>query len=91
MQMRFEWDERKRLSNLNKHGLDFLDVYIVFEASHVEVPSLHPGEERYLAIGKVEGRVVTVVYTMRGDVVRVISFRRARNEEREKYQKLYCS
>jgi uncharacterized protein len=33
--MRFEWGERKRLSNLEKHGLDFLDVIAVFEAPHV--------------------------------------------------------
>jgi hypothetical protein len=37
--MRFEWDERKRLANLEKHGLDFFDVIGVFEAPHVVVPS----------------------------------------------------
>jgi uncharacterized DUF497 family protein len=34
--MRFEWDERKRLLNLEKHGLDFLDVAVVFEAPYVK-------------------------------------------------------
>ncbi|MGO9022289.1 MAG: BrnT family toxin [Syntrophobacteraceae bacterium] len=88
--MRFEWDERKRLSNLEKHGLDFLDVDVVFEAPHVEVPSTYRDEEqRFLAIGTFEGRYVTVVCTTRREAVRVISFRGARHEERQKYQELY--
>ena len=89
--MRYEWDERKRLSNLEKHGLDFFDVGIVFESPHVEVPSSRSGEKRHLAIGTLEGRFVTVVYTMRDEAIRVISFRRARHEERDTYQKLYGS
>jgi hypothetical protein len=88
--MRFEWDERKRLANLEKHGLDFFDVIGVFEAPHVEVPSIHAGEEdRFLAIGVFKGRFVTVVYTIRSGAIRIISFRRARHEERQKYQELY--
>lgn len=88
--MRFEWDERKRRSNLAKHGLDFFDVGAVFEAPHIVVPSAHEGEEdRFLAIGVLEGRLVTVVYTIRSEAIRIISFRRARHEERQKYQELY--
>ncbi len=88
--MRYEWDERKRLSNLEKHGLDFFDVVEVFESPHIEVAShCSESEERFLAIGALEGRFVTVVYTMRGETVRVISFRRARHEEREAYKKLH--
>lgn len=87
--MRFEWDERKRLSNLEKHGLDFIDASAVFENPHIMVPSAYGGEERFLAIGILEGRFVTVVYAMRSETIRVISFRRARHEERQKYQELY--
>ena len=88
--MRFEWDERKRWSNLGKHGLDFFDVSAVFEAPHLIVPSPYAGEEeRFLAIGVLEGRLVTVIYTARGEAMRIISFRRARHEERQKYQELY--
>lgn len=89
--MRYEWDERKRLSNLEKHGLDFLDVDIVFESPYVKAPSSHSSEERLLAIGTFDGRFVTVVYAMRGKANRIISFRRARHEERDTYQKLYGS
>jgi uncharacterized protein len=88
--MRFEWDERKRLSNLEKHGLDFFDVAVVFEAPHVEVPSTYRGEEqRFLIVGTFDGRYVTVVCTTRSEAIRVISFRRARHEERQTYEELY--
>lgn len=61
----FEWDERKRRSNLEKHGLDFVDVSAVFDDPHVVVPSVHKSEEeRFLAVGLLEGRYVTVVYTV---------------------------
>lgn len=87
--MRYEWDERKRLSNLEKHGFDFFDVIDVFESTHVETPSPHSSEKRFLATGIFKQRFVTIVYTMRGEAIRIISFRRARHEERDTYQKLY--
>jgi uncharacterized DUF497 family protein len=88
--MRFEWDENKRLRNLEKHGLDFQDAGAVFQERHVIVPSKHTGnEQKFLAIGALEDRFVTVVYTMRGKNLRIISFRRARYGERQKYQELY--
>ncbi len=88
--MNFEWDERKRRANIEKHGLDFYDVGAVFDSPHVDVPSAYGGKEnRYLAIGLLEGRIVTVVYTNRSEAVRVISFRRARDEEKQKYQELH--
>ena len=89
LSMRYEWDERKRLTNLKKHGLDFFDADVVFNSSHVITPSLHSNEERFLAIGTFDGRFVTVVYTIRAEAIRVISFRRARHEERNTYQKLF--
>ncbi len=87
--MQFEWDERKRVTNLEKHGLDFLDVAEVFEVSHVVVPSTISSELRFLAISVMQNRFVTVVYTMRGEIIRIISFRRSRHEERRKYHELY--
>ena len=74
------------------HGLDFFEVVGVFEAPHLVVPTTHEGEEeRFLAIGVFKGRLVTVVYTTRSEAIRIISFRRARHEERQKYQELYSS
>ncbi|MHB9072006.1 MAG: BrnT family toxin [Desulfobaccales bacterium] len=40
-------------------------------------------------MGVFEGRFVTVVYTTRSEAIRIISFRRERHEERQKYQELY--
>ena len=55
--MNFEWDERRRRSNLEKHGLDFVDVSAVSEGPHLVVPSVHSSEEeRFLAVGLLEGR-----------------------------------
>jgi uncharacterized protein len=88
--MVFEWDERKRQSNVEKHGLDLFDVPMGYEAPHIVVPSKFVNtEERFLAVGVCQGRVVTVVYTIRGESIRVISFRRARHAERKKYHQLY--
>lgn len=88
--MKYEWDERKRLSKLKKHGLDFVDVGTVFETPHVVTPSTYVGvEKRYLAIRLFEGHYVTIVHTKRGNFIRVISFQRARHEERQEYKKLY--
>jgi uncharacterized DUF497 family protein len=87
--MRFEWDGNKRLVNVRKHGLDFRDAQELFEERHVIVPSRGKGtEERFLAIGRIQGRFVTVVHTMRQKTCRIISMRRARDEERRKYQEL---
>ncbi len=44
------------------------------------------GEDRYLALGRVDGRVLTVVYTMRNDVIRIISARKANSREVKKYE-----
>jgi uncharacterized protein len=55
--MAFQWDERKRLRNIAKHGFDFLQADELFDGPHVIVPSKRSEpEERFLAIGKVAGR-----------------------------------
>ncbi len=86
----FEWDERKRASNLYKHGLDFLDADLVFAGDHLIEPTA-PGndEARFLAIGRIGPDYVTLIYTERGDAIRVISLRRARDGERRRHQALF--
>ena len=88
MGMRFEWDESKCLANLQKHGIDFIRAKEIWWGDVLEVPSPQEdhGEKRYLAYGRLEGRVVAVVYTWRGEARRIISARRARDYEREAYQ-----
>jgi uncharacterized DUF497 family protein len=80
----FEWDENKRTSNLEKHGIDFEDAIEVFYGGSLLRRSHRNNEERWIAIGETEGRIVTVVFTRRRDTLRIISARRARkNEERD--------
>jgi len=83
---RFEWDEKKRRSNLEKHGVDFIDAVDVFhDLSRIEGESTRDGETRYQTIGLVNEVIILVVYTYRGNVIRVISARRASKHEREAY------
>ena len=87
--MQFEWNDQKRITNLEKHGLDFFDAVEVFDTPHIVAPSAHDSEQRFLAVRTLQGRFVTVVYTMRSEAIRIISFRRSRHEERQKYLALY--
>ncbi|MBV1797287.1 BrnT family toxin [Siccirubricoccus sp. G192] len=88
--MRFEWDERKRAANLAKHGLDFRLAILVFDGGYILEPARPVGDElREKAIGMVLGRMVAVILTRREGAVRVISMRRARENERRAYQAIY--
>jgi uncharacterized protein len=88
--MDFEWDEEKRLANIEKHGIDFVDAVSLFDDPHL-VGSARTvgGEERRLATGMIEDSYVTAVFTMRGPIIRIISMRRARDGERQKHQKVF--
>ncbi|MGC8524193.1 MAG: BrnT family toxin [Acidibrevibacterium sp.] len=82
----FEWDENKRNANIGKHGLDFLDVVRVLDNPYLEYPPKEiNGEQRWIAIGALDDIVVAIVYTMRERVLRVISMRKARKNERKHY------
>ena len=58
--MRFEWDEAKRLSNPQKHGLDFIGIAQVFEGATITITDARfdYGEERFVTLGLLDGRVV---------------------------------
>jgi uncharacterized DUF497 family protein len=80
----FDWDGRKSELNLAKHGIDFGDAIEVFYGPIILRRSDRNDEERWVAIGNSENRLITVVFTRRKELVRIISARRARkNEERE--------
>lgn len=86
--MEFVWDAAKDAVNRQKHGIRFADAVAVFaDPDHLEEDSTRPeyGEERRRAIGAVQGRTVTVVYTDRGQTRRIILARRARKDERDRY------
>ena len=83
-----EWDEDEAASNRHKHGIDFDDALEVFYGASLVRRSDRNMEERWVAIGESRGRVIAVVFTWRGEVLRIISARRARrHEERAYHQK----
>jgi uncharacterized DUF497 family protein len=87
--MRFEWDEKKRLSNIRKHGIDFVDVPAIFEWDTVTVidDRFEYGETRYQTLGLLKSRVIMVVHTESETVIRIISARKANKYEEEIYFK----
>lgn len=86
--MQFEWDEKKSASNLIKHGFDFITASELFLHPHIRIRSDRHGEVRYRAIGRLGRDWVTVAFTYRGEAIRIISVRRARDEEKELYREL---
>jgi uncharacterized protein len=80
----FEWDVEKSRRNVADRGIDFDDAKEVFYGPVILRRSDRNNEERWLAVGFWENRLIAVVFTRRADVIRIISARRARkNEERE--------
>ena len=89
MKILFEWDDTKRQAVLEKHGLDFIDAITIFAGDVLTARSNFEGEERWIAIGLLEGIEIAVIYTVRDDVYRIITARRARKKERDLYDAHY--
>ena len=85
---RFEFDEAKNRSNRDKHGLG-LDDFGGFDSTAVVVPDDRAdyGESRFSAFGMIGGNAYTIVFTPRGDRLRLISFRRAHREELARHER----
>ncbi|HWT13356.1 MAG TPA: BrnT family toxin [Allosphingosinicella sp.] len=79
-----DFDPAKDEANRRKHGVPLAFGARVFEdANHVILPSLRPvdGEDRYKAVGMVDGRLWTAIHVWRGETVRMISVRRSNQGE----------
>jgi uncharacterized DUF497 family protein len=87
--MDFDWDSAKEQANRKKHGVDFRTAAKVFLDPYViEFDDLDDGGElRFNAIGLVDGRML-FTYTMRGEVVCIISARGAEPHEKRKYHEI---
>ena len=85
--MRFEWDEKKRLSNIKKHGIDFVDIPAMFDGDIVTVidDRFDYGETRYQTLGLLKNRGIMVVHTESETIIRIISARKANKHEEEVY------
>jgi uncharacterized DUF497 family protein len=86
--MQFEWDEKKARTNRIKHRVDFeLVVRFEFRSALIELDDdLDYGEERWSAIGWIGLGLFTLVY-VESDAIRVISLRKATNDEKRRYGK----
>ena len=87
--MAYEWDPAKARQNLRKHGVDFADAVTVLEdeaALTIRDP-FSEQEQRWITLGMdALGRLLVVVYTWRGDRIRLISARLATPRERRQYE-----
>jgi uncharacterized DUF497 family protein len=87
--MRFEWDEAKNQSNLQRHGFDFVEVKRIFAGDVFTLLDnrFDYDEIRFLTLGMLNGRVVAVAHTETDEVTRIISVRKASKNEEEIYYK----
>jgi uncharacterized DUF497 family protein len=82
----FEWDEDKRLTNLVKHGFDFQRATELFDGRPVvEIQSTYSLEARFKTTGLVDEVCVTAIWTRRENALRLISVRRAHDDEEREY------
>ncbi|MBC3907778.1 BrnT family toxin [Undibacterium umbellatum] len=87
--MRFEWDENKNQTNIRKHGIDFSDAADIFR--HPMLTLLDDREDyredRWIGLGWIRSVIGVVVYVEReGDVIRIISARKATKNEVKRYE-----
>ena len=90
MILRFEWNHKKALLNIRKHGITFEEASTVFgDSLSLSIPDQYHsiGEDRFITIGtSAKGRLVVVVHTDRHDIIRIISARKAAKNERNQYE-----
>jgi len=90
MDLRFEWHETKASANRRKHRVAFEEAKTVFgdPRSLVIADAVHSeAEDRWVRIGiSAMGRLLVVVYAERGDVIRLMSGRRANKREETDYE-----
>ncbi len=87
--MQFEWDEDKDRHNKRKHGVSFREALTSFydpeQVAFYDVEH-SDDEEREILLGHSnQGRLLFVVYTLRDDIIRIISARRATRREAQDY------
>jgi uncharacterized DUF497 family protein len=84
--MEFEYDPRRSASNREKHGIDFEQAKELWlDARALIVTARSTGEERFAVVAQLGEKTWTCIFTLRDERIRIISARRARDEEEERY------
>jgi uncharacterized DUF497 family protein len=86
--VRITFDPAKRAKTLAERGLDFADAATVFAGLHATLPDDRRdyGEPRYITAGRLNGRLVVLVWTPRGPARRIISMRHAHADEEARWR-----
>ncbi|MBA4786313.1 BrnT family toxin [Pseudorhizobium marinum] len=85
--MEFEFDPAKSEANRAKHGIDFVAAReLWYDLFAVDADAGYSAEPRRIRIGRIFGVLWTGVYVLRGERIRIISVRRARIQERRRYE-----
>ena len=85
--MNFEFDPKKSVANVNKHGIDFAAAQALWDDPDLlQIPARTTDEPRLLVIGRIKGKCWSAVITYHSDTVRIISVRRSRMEEVALYE-----
>jgi len=85
--MHFEFNPTKSKNNKNTHGIDFIEAQALWnDPDLLEIPAKTTDKQRFLVIGKIEAKHWSGVITYRSENIRIISVRRARDEEIELYE-----
>jgi uncharacterized DUF497 family protein len=86
--MSYEWGSKKASENQKKHGVRFADAAAVFEDENaITIEDELESEDRFITIGRdFLRRILVVVYTFRGLIIRIISARKATAREKKMYE-----
>lgn len=86
--MEFEYDPAKSTTNLLKHGIDFEEAQSLWgDQEALTIRVRRKAEKRLMLIARYAGACWTAIYTMRGDIIRIISVRRATGNEVSYYDR----
>jgi uncharacterized protein len=82
----FEFDSEKSRANKTKHGIDFIEAQKIWtDVDRLETPARSLDEHRHQVIGRIGENTWSAFITYRHDKIRIISVRRAREDEEARY------
>ncbi|MBN1790743.1 MAG: BrnT family toxin [Bacteroidales bacterium] len=85
--MPFEFDDKKSISNKAKHGIDFIEAQKLWnDPERIEIPARNLDEPRFMIIGRIGMDIWSGIFTIRNKNIRIISVRKARENEKEIYE-----